>query len=283
MKISTETYPLDGSLGYVGAVEALAKIGFDYYDFSMFGMSVKGDPINGDNYREAALEIRRAADRVGIRCNQSHAPFPFVKPGNDEWNKNIFDWLVRALEITSILGGKNCIMHPWKPWTAQENAERIFLPLTPYAKKYGVKIAIENMFLPNPETGRMVPCCCSTAASFLEHLSLLDPEWCVACLDIGHAELLGDCVSAVEMIHALGDRLQALHVQDNDHIGDLHIIPYLGQIEWEKVCKALKEVGYRGEFTFEAHQFVKKFPKEMEIPATRFMYELGRCMTSRFF
>lgn len=281
MDLSTETYPLDELFGYAEAVEELKKIGFDCYDFSMFSMHKEGDPLNGPDYMQTVRSVRRAADKAGIRCNQSHAPFPPFRENDEWWNSNIFGWLVRALEITSELGGGVCIVHPHHHWTAQQNAERVFRPLEPYCKKYGVKIAVENMFSIDRQTGCAIPCACSTAESFSEHLSLLDPEWFVACLDIGHAEILGDGVSASQLILALGDRLQALHVHDNDRVRDLHVMPYLGQIDWESVYDALKRIGYRGELTFESDGFVRKFPQELRRQATGLLYETGRYMIGR--
>lgn len=281
MKLSTETYPLDEALGYVGAVEALRQIGFDCYDFSMFSMHISGDPLNGPDYMDTVRAVRKAADKAGIVCNQSHAPFPSYRENDAQWNENIFGWLVRAMEITSALGGKTCIVHPHHHWTAEQNAEWLFRPLEPYCKKYGVKVALENMFGIDRETGRAVQRACSTAEDFLKHLSLLDPEWFVACLDIGHAELLGDAVSAGRLILALGDRLQALHVHDNDRVRDLHVMPYLGKVDWETVYAALSRIGYNGDLTFESDGFIVKFPRELRYRATELLYEAGRYMIRR--
>lgn len=281
MKLSTETYPLDLTMGYEGAVKALKEIGFDCYDFSIFDLNKEGNPFGGADYRERAVSLRKAADRLGIACNQSHGPFPYYKAGNDKWNAEIFGWCVRALELTSLVGGATCILHPCHDWTARENAERIFLPLEPYCKKYGVKIAVENMWSYDQETGRAIPSVCDTAQSFLEHMELLDPAYFVACLDIGHAEMVGEETSAAELILALGDRLKALHVHDNDLKNDLHINPYGGKIDWEPIYAALRAVGYSGEFTFEADSFVYKFPEALRFDATVLLHRIGRYMIGR--
>lgn len=281
MKLSTETYPLDLTSGFEGAVTTLKEIGFDCYDLSIFNLNKEGDPFGGADYRERAVALRKTAERVGIFCNQSHGPYPYHKPHNPKWNEEIFGWCVRALEITSLVGGKTCILHPFHDWTAQENATRIYLPLQPYCKKYGVRIALENMWGRENNTGKAIPSVCGTAQSFLEHLELLDPEWFVACLDIGHAEMVGEETSAAQFILALGDRLKALHVHDNDLKNDLHIHPYGGQIDWEPIYAALRKVGYGGEFTFEADSFVHKFPQELRYDATVMLLKIGRYMIER--
>lgn len=39
---------------------------------------------------------------------------------------------------------------------------------------------------------------------------------------------------------------------------------------------ALREIGYQGEFTFEADNFLFGFPKELYQPAAKLMVETGR-------
>lgn len=266
--------------GYEDAVRVIGKAGFDCYDLSMFGMANPSDPLNGDGYMETVRAIKRAAEEVGIACNQTHAPWPSHKRTDEEWNRNIFGWLVRALEITAYLGGKICIVHPWNNWTAEENAENLYLPLLPYCKKYGVKVAVENMFNWPKDAPHALPCACSLPDDFMKHMALLDPEWFVACLDIGHAEMFPDMSSAAEHIYALGERLQCLHVHDNDRHFDLHGIPYTGKVDWESIFAALKEIGYRGDFTFEASA-VGKYPKAILPEAEAFLCRIGRYMIER--
>lgn len=281
MLLSTQTMVLQRTCGYEGCVRKLKEIGFDAYDFSMFGMVNEGNPLHGGGYLETARALRAAADGAGIACNQSHAPFPLYKPGDDGWNASIFGYIVRSLEITSALGGKICVVHPYNHWSPEENAEKIFRPLLPYCKKYGVKVALENMWSWPADSPSAVPCACSTAENFLRHLSLLDPAWFVACLDIGHAEMIGENASAKELIRALGGRLQALHVHDNDRKYDLHTYPYNGKIDWEGIYAALRETGYRGDLTFEADFFVEKYPPELREDALKFLCSIGRYMIGR--
>ena len=58
------------------------------------------------------------------------------------------------------------------------------------------------------------------------------------------------------MIRALGSRLQALHLHDNDLHGDSHQIPFSMSIDFDQVVKALKEIGYSGYFTLEASNYL---------------------------
>jgi sugar phosphate isomerase/epimerase len=87
----------------------------------------------------------------------------------------------------------------------------------------------------------------------------LGDDFLVACLDVGHAEMRGSDTTAVEMIHALGHRLQALHLHDNDQWRDRHQIPFSMQIDFAAVKKALDEIGYAGYYTLEADQFLAAY------------------------
>jgi sugar phosphate isomerase/epimerase len=281
MRLSTQTEVLGETFGYEAAVKILGEVGFDCYDFSMFSIPNGSDPLGGEDYMQTVLAVKKVADETGLVCNQSHAPFPSYRPGDGVWNSKITGWIIRALEITSVLGGKICIVHPWNDWSPEENAERLYQPLLPYCKKYNVKIAVENMWNWPKGSPYAVPCACSLPENFVKQMQLLDPEWFVACLDLGHAAMFPAQTSVAEMIVALGDRLQALHIHDNDRHSDLHAFPYTGAIDWESVYSALKQIGYQGDLTFEADCFLRKYPKELYPAAEKFLNRIGRYMLSR--
>lgn len=134
--------------------------------------------------------------------------------------------------------------------------------LLPFAKACGVKIAAENMFNWNRQKGESCFAACATAEDFTAHLDAVNDPFFVACLDIGHAEMSGSGSGAVNMIHALKDRLQALHLHDNDRLHDSHQIPFSMQIDFTAVVKALKKVGYKGYLTLEADAYLKDYSQE---------------------
>lgn len=244
------------------AIELYAKAGFDAYDFSFFSFIDEdwrtggtvvlkpNSPLMGEDYIAYAKHLRAYADSLGISCNQTHAPFPIRNPGLAER----MPW---ALEISAILGAKHCVIHPDNNLGAEGNAE-FYRTLLPLAKELGVKIATENMWNwtsgtsgQGKETDHALPAACSDPASFLAHLRAVDDPYLVACLDIGHAEMYGLGTSAVEMIRALGDEMEILHVHDNDQWNDNHAEPFTMNIDFDAVVAALREVGYRGDMTLE--------------------------------
>lgn len=264
MKISTEIHSAAKLVGEEKAIELYAKAGFDAWDFSMFHMANYdwrtrttgpcNHPLASDNYAAYAKKLRRIGEDNGIHCNQSHAPFPV-------YCKEIRDLMKRAIECTAIAGGEVCVIHPDNFKGAEENAE-MFLELLPFAHEHGVKIATENMWCWDNEKDQASAAACSHHEDFLAHIQTVNDPYLVACLDIGHAEMRGLGTSAEQMIQTLGEHLAALHLHDNDRHHDSHKLPFTMDIDFLRVVRALKQIGYRGYFTLEADQHLAAFGAE---------------------
>lgn len=280
MKISTQTCVLANLFGDKKTIELLAEIGYDCIDYSMFGSKTES-PLFGDDFEKYVLELKHVADESGICFNQTHAPFPSYKAGNEEYNEKTLPQIIRSIIITSILGAKHVIVHPT---ALRENQKEFninfFNNLIPTCKEYNVVVALENMFGSNQNNGQIIANVCSTGKDFCEYLDELDPRYFTACLDTGHAGLVGE--TAENMIKVLGhDRLKALHVHDNNHLRDIHTLPFTQSLNWQAVTGALKEIEYTGDFTFEADNFLRGFPEELVVSASKFMLETGRYLASK--
>lgn len=256
MKISTEIDSIAIFTGEEKAVEMVAKAGFDAWDFSMFRMckEKKGvltptsHPLASDNYLTFARKLKRTGLDNGIHCNQGHAPFPSSPKSSY--------YLKRAIECVAEAGGNICVIHPMNNGSPRKNAE-MYLELLPFAKEHNIKIATENMWNWSKLLNRSTFAACATPKSFNKHLDTVNDESFVACLDIGHAEMRGSKTNAVEMIKALGPRLKALHIHDNDKWHDSHKLPFSMDIDFVSIVKALKEIEYDGYFTLEASSYIE--------------------------
>ncbi len=284
MKISTEISSSAAHVGSEKAIEYAAKAGFDAWDFSMFDIAecdrqrmvlIPNDcPAFGADYVSYCRRLKKTGLDSGIVCNQSHAPFPSC-------GKNSIDVLKRAIECTAEAGGEICIIHPGNNSSAEENAEMYGL-LLPFAKQHGVKIATENMWNWSSEKGHAVSAACSDEDSFNAHLDAVNDPFFVACLDIGHAEMRGLNTSAENMILALGDRLQALHIHDNDRLHDSHQIPFSMDIDFTKVVAALKKINYSGYFTLECDSYLGAFNAENVLDGLKDMSRAARRLADMF-
>ncbi len=270
MYISTETGSLHKIFEtYEEKLTALSYAGFDAYDFTMCGYCTW---TRDENYVAKASDLRKFADGTGIACNQTHAPYPLVYEADKKRTAERFDEIVRSLEITSILGAKLCVVHPWNNYTPQQNAQ-IYKRLEPYARKFGVMIALENMWNWNwgePDEHAQ-PAACSDENSFNAHLDLLDGEIFCAVADIGHAEMFGLNTSAASMIKSLGKRIKGIHLHDNDRKNDSHMLPFTSRIDFNSVIDALKEIDYQGDITLESNSYLPRFPKALIPDALKMM------------
>ena len=301
MKLSTTTEMKKG-IGDKEAITILANAGFDCYDLNLCTLHLEPEhPLNGEDYMEYLKELKALAEQLGITCNQAHAPFPSQINQNDEYNEMAFNSIVRSMECASYLGAKIIVVHPIKerkdglgkvsekyPSPAMKNSEERFLinmefyrKLLPYCEKYQIKVALENMWIRNQNYRESIlPSVCGTAEEFVKYLDTLDSKWFVACLDLGHCILAGE--NPQDAIRVLGkERLQALHVHDVNYREDSHTIPYTMKIQWDEVLKALKEIGYEGDFTFEAVNFFKGFPEELIPDAASLLCKVGRHMMEK--
>lgn len=291
MRISTTTEAMD-MYDISTSVKMIAEAGFDCVDLALTGMAIDKDNIFlRDDYRETAKKIKKVAEENGICFNQAHAPFQMdmrkYVAGGEEADK-IIALLNRSIEIAGIVGAKNIVVHPVQCWYYHDtdpeeqlkaNVE-FYSKLIPAAKKAGVKIAIENMFRGNKFSGAIHISVCSSPYELARYVDECNKvENCfVACLDIGHCTLTGhDPANAVRV---LGNRLQALHTHDNDFIHDSHTCPLTMSIPLYDVMAALKEIGYKGDLTLEAHTFMPHFDKSFHSEALKFMAKVTRHLST---
>ena len=281
MIVSTQTDILSQRFSQEEAIRILAQAGYDAFDISLFSPELYAS----DDYVSKARHLRAVADECGIPCNQAHAPFPSSKP-DEEFNKAAFANITRAIEIASILGAKQIIVHPVQHLYYLENAATLnqmnytfYKALQPYCEKFGIKVALENMFQRDPRRSVIITSTCNEPDEFCAYLDALPAEHFTACLDIGHCGLVGQ--DAANFIRKLGhDRLGALHVHDNDHHRDAHTLPFMGALDWNAITDALADIRYKGEFTLESDNFMKHLPRELLPQACAMMCSVARYLAS---
>lgn len=287
MKLSVNTSLLMGKYTEEEAIALIKEVGFDAYDSSLCeSMRTEGTPFYGSDRKERAREIRKYADKLGISCNQAHAPFA-SSCGDETRDEEIFREITEAIETASILGAKIIVVHPKQHLTYAEHSGELFelnmefyKRLIPYCEKFGIKVAVENMWQRNPASKAITHSVCSRASEFNKYIDCLESDMITGCLDIGHISLVSDDIP--KFIHDMGSkRIKALHVHDTDFINDLHAFPLFGKIDYASVAKALGEIGYTGDLTFETtSHFLEHFPKELYPSGLKMLHDIGRYLIS---
>lgn len=282
MLLSISTAPMSKRLSDKEAIRIIKEAGFDAYDMSLTKMFFEKETVfNTDKYLDEAKALREYADSLGIVCNQAHAPY-HSSCGDPEKDEYIFNSIVRSMEIASVLGAKIIVVHPKQHLNYGDNAEELFRlnvefynRLIPYCEKFGIKVATENMWQNNAASGAITDSTCSRAWEFNKYIDAINSPWITGCLDLGHVSLISKNVP--DFIRQMGkDRIGALHVHDTDFIDDSHTLPFIEKMDYNAIAKALGEIGYEGDFTYEANSFFVNKPLEL-IPASyKYACEIGR-------
>lgn len=111
----------------------------------------------------------------------------------------------------------------------QRLVEERLLQIATFAKEQGVHLLIENVGLISKD---------SLLYDWEEYQDLLERfSECGALIDTGHAYING--WDLVTVVRTLGDRMQAMHLHDNDGRDDLHRCIGHGDIYWESVFAAI--------------------------------------------
>lgn len=280
MRLSLENYILRNRFGEEEAIKMAKEAGFDAIDYSYYWLEEESE-ILGENYIEYAKEVKKLLEKYGLVCNQAHAPFDLkfddeLSEANPEYVQ-----MIRAIESAGVLGAESIVVHTIH---MPENSERgfweyninYFNGLGKYAKKAGIRIAVENLFCRDKKRncisrqGRL-----ATPERLSRFVGELGTDNFCACIDVGHAAISGtepeDFISNMEK-----GIICALHVQDTDYLDDRHTIPFSGMHNWENIMKALKEYGYDGDLTFETLKFIKNFPDKLMPTCLKLLADTGR-------
>ena len=276
MKLTTDTLVLHRRYGDEKMISMLAEAGFDGVDYTYCGLADDDEALS-EHYLEYAHKVRKLLDDRGLVCSQAHAPY-CMKYGQlfDESVEN-YRKTVRSIEAASVLGAKYIVIHALKvPDTEDDFACNLgyYKSFEPYCEKFGISVAIENIHKYHDKRksaiGRF-----NTPEVLYRLLKELDSPWYAVCVDVGHAAISGP--DPEELIKGLDNKtLGCLHIHDNDYQHDQHLLPYTGDLNWENITSALKDICYRGAFSLECINYLKRFDDIMMPEALVFAVKTSR-------
>ena len=225
------------------SIKAVADAGFDYIDLSLYRLRGDSDLMQV-GWEDIILDLKEFAEDTGVEFRLAHSPgYPIV--GSDEWiNTN-----KRCVDICEMLGIERIVVHPVVSASKEvffTNNAKYFGYILPYAKEHGIDILCENSTSKNTGSGWFI----NDGDDMREFIKLVQSQGHTnfhGCWDTGH----GNCEGSQYLdIIALGDEMHAIHFHDN--LGtDSHMIPYYGNMDIDEVMRALKVIGYSGDFTLE--------------------------------
>lgn len=230
------------------AIRIIGEAGFRCVEF---GFGHEAEYLEGkEDEGDRLARIKRAAEESDVAILQMHGRL--FNPCGKNAEENIA-WAHRSIERGAKLGVKWVVLHPGSPtglgadpelWeaTRRYNVD-VFRGFVKTAERVGTGVAVENMIggARGARFGATVP----------DLLWLVDEVGgpFAICWDTGHAEL--SKVPQGRALRAIGRRLAALHINDNDGLEDRHWTPFRGQANWDEILEALREIGYEGPFNGE--------------------------------
>lgn len=281
MKLSVETHIMCDRFGPEKAIELIQQAGFDCYDYSFYWMHDERNVL-GDDYLEKAQKLRQLSDKLGIKCNQAHAPFEITYSDSFDCSNTAFLRIVRSMEFASVLGAKHIIVHAIKDNLPDdldfyELNRKFYLSLEPYCQKFNICVSVENLFNWNSKALPIL----SNPQEHMDFVNSLNSPWFNICIDVGHSAITG--YKPEEVLAALNsDILKTLHIHDNDFVVDKHLLPYADSFNWPKIMQALADIHYTGDLTFELTGFLRRLPNSLLAPGLAFAEKVGRELISNF-
>ena len=234
----------------IGELDALSEIkaaGFDCF-------------FTGLYKREDIAALRKRADEVGLEFETIHAPFANINamwlPGMSYLD--VYDKMAQSIDSAAEFGIPTVVTHLSSGWNAPEVNDlglSRFDELVIRAERRGVTLAFENL----RKIGNV-----AYIVDRYEHMKHVG-----FCYDWGHEH----CYTAtVDLMDICGDKTVCTHVHDNfgrdrrdfSCDPDIHLLPFDGNIDYQKVINKLDEYEYEGSIMLEVfnHRQYSEWSKE---------------------
>ena len=279
------------------------KCGIEALDFNIDHVINPAEYVKGksfplcdkpvDEFVAEFTPLKTAAEKYGIAFSQMHAPFPTWYEGMPEQTDYLLKVVEKCMAVCAYVGAPAIVVHPYNSGSKQGDVDinlEMYRRLIPAAKKYGVKVCLENTF--RVFHGRPFEGACTHAEDACYLIDTLNSEAGEElfgfCLDIGHANITAKNLRAY--INTLGKRLTLLHIHDNSGRGDMHFMPYTQTTDnwgndfatdWEGFIAGLRDINYEGNLSFETFKAIRQFPKEVEKEALSLITAIGRYFRKR--
>ena len=269
-------YDSDGLLTAPQRYELFAEAGFSCIDFNTAPVTIPLYTEPEAEMERLIVGMRREIENAGLTVHQVHGPWtwPPTKDQIPELRPQRAEEMKKSMRMAKLLGCRNWVVHPIMPFKTKDIPEgnaagtwelnvEFMGWLLDYAKEINVTICLENM--PHREFSMAKP------DKIMEFVRLMDDPHFAVCLDFGHVATQ-EGLQVADQIRLVGDKLQAVHIHDNNGIKDQHTWPGQGIVDWKETAKALKEVDYQGVFSLETYPWRDPDGDPVEaIPAEEFL------------
>ncbi len=265
-------YP-GGRLSPTETARHIKKIGFEGIDTCMNEYVDVLDPSTREKQFE---EYRTYCEENDLSLDMCHLPFYNKKDIRMKDLELNYSLVKEGIDGAALIGAKNGVIHVNPQYADEEkyNTDIFFegavaylTPIAEYAAKKGVRLAIENMCNYRYDQGiRRFGCMPE------EVIRVADYFGAGVCFDFGHANSVH--LNQGDALRMFGNRLTALHINDNNGKTDEHLFPFFGNIDWKDAMQGLRDSGYAGNFNFEVKTV--KIPLEIRDEVGHYVLALGK-------
>lgn len=275
-RINSCYIPVEDSIGMC------AKAGYRELDLCFVDLVNQNTDFLKDNWKEYVAGLGMLAQKLGISFVQAHAPIhDFCR--NPEQGKWMEELVKRSIEGAGLLGIPWIVIHPstgveGRRISGDTHAKNVayFSEMADYAAKFGVGIAIENMWGTTKEGIARYAIRAEELNNLIKEIGKKNVG---ACWDTEHCGIEGN--SQTQSIRLLGKSIKATHISDQTAHNNIHILPYTGFTDWDEVLGAFGEIGYDGVFAFEIQHYLLAMPKELLPEAVIFSRRVGEEMIGK--
>lgn len=275
------------------AITVLHEIGYEAFDLALSAPNRENFILRGDDWEKKIDRLGNTAAKLGVTFCQSHLPFvpgcsmavcpDFQKPGYREY---FFECTRRAYHASHMLNIPWTVLHPvtfpecnYENKAMLEQNHVLFDQYIELGIKLGVGTAIENL-LP-PLDRKLATIYCQHYDQLIELVDSFADPLVGICWDTGHANQMQ--LDQRRALNVIGQRLKVLHINDN-HKGfrDEHLLPYMGDVDWESFLEGLVDIGYDGDLSYESGNVSANSFGELQLQYVKMAYDNGCYLRQRF-
>ena len=224
-------------------VDYFESVGIDAIDMSFESLSRLED-----SWESVLYSAAKRARQKKIALPACHLSFYMPSPRDEALMAKYSLELKKGIDAAALMGISLAVVHPIAFYSANATygdwvrANMKFLtPIVEYARGKNVKICIENMPSSSDrekEGNHLYGSCAINISALAEKLSA------GICFDVGHANISGYKIS--EQMEILKDKIDLLHIHDNDGVSDRHLLPFDCRVDWNDVAQGMKKSGFSG-------------------------------------
>lgn len=234
------------------ALRCAKEAGFEYVALG-FGSSKL---FHSDEWERGVSEISAKLDALQLKCIQTHLPYYDLRLSAEKTDPALDLAMLRCARASAMLGADWTAYHARTALDGEYNlaaevslgyAKEAIKPLLDEAQRVGVTLAVENLPVFTGIRGmKFFSWDYHHLLALCEHFGR---DHFGVCWDFGHAHYT--MIDQPEAFSALGDRIVATHVHNNEAFTDSHMLPSQGTIDWKTVMGAFGKCGYDNALTLE--------------------------------